>query len=164
MKIPIFKEKNWHDIFEVGILIKGIYGFVEVIAGLSLLFINTATLNNIFIALAKSELLEDPKDYFVNYFYLFLQHVSIDTKMFIALYILAHGAVKIFLAITLYKEKLWAYSIAIYFEIAFIAYQGYRLIYNHSPALMIFLLFDIIFLIIVWHEYNYKLNYYKARG
>ena len=151
-------EKTWHELFEWGIFIKGIDGLIETIAGFSLLLVSKIALNNIFIFLAKGELVEDPKDFFVTYISAYLQHLSVDTKIFVALYILIHGLVKIFLAVMLYKEKLWVYPIAIWFEMLFIAYQTYRFIYNHSLLLAVFIIFDMLFLLIIWHEYRNKIN------
>jgi uncharacterized membrane protein len=154
----LMKEKIWHEFFEWGIFLKGIYGFFEALVGLSLLFISKIILLDAFFFLAKGELLEDPNDSFLNAIYGFLQHLPFDTKLFIALYILFHGLVKIFLAVMLYWEKLWAYPVAIGFEILFIAYQIYRFIGNHSYLLAAFILIDVVFLIIIWHEYRYKLS------
>jgi|SRR5581483_897331 len=156
--MKFFAEKQWHEWFELGIFLKGIYGVMEAVTGLSLFVISKAILLDLFFFLAKGELLEDPNDSFLNATYGFLQHLSFDAKAFVATYILVHGLIKIFLAIMLYREKLWAYVAAIGFEVLFIGYQVYRFAGNLSWILAVFIVLDVLFLIIIWHEYRYKAN------
>src|SRR5881398_1488030 len=51
-----------HQIFAVGMWIKGLDGVLEVIGGIMLLLISPAALNRLVIALTQHELVEDPHD------------------------------------------------------------------------------------------------------
>ena len=156
-----FRERNWHQLFELGVYIKGFNGVLEVLGGFSLLIISKTALDNIFIYLSRSELLEDPQDSLLNGLHNFFLNLSVGTKAFIAFYILAHGLLKVFLAVTLYKEKLWSYTVGISVISIFILYQIYRFSHNHSMVLAVLTLFDLLFLALIIHEYRYKLKHPK---
>jgi len=160
----IFKEKNWHDLFMIGIFLKGLNGCLELISGAAFLFIGKQTFNNLFLRLAQGELLEDPHDRLVNYLAWLLGQMSVNTKIFVAFYIIFHGALNGFLAVKLWKDKIWAYELTLSLMIVFIAYQLYRLNGNHSLALAVITLFDILFVFITWHEYRYRRQHLDIIG
>lgn len=148
-------EKNWHRVFEVGIILKGINGVFELAGGSVILFANKQSFLSAFLHFSRGELLEDPNDRVVRFLIMWLQHLSTSAKVFTALYILAHGVLNIFLAIQLYKERLWAYKIAITTMALFMAYQIYRVSIHHSVALIVITMWDAIFIRVLWHEYHY---------
>lgn len=149
-------EKVLHDIFEFGIGLKFINGIWETISGFFILFLSKATLNNLFYFLAGKELLEDPHDLLTNFSLGFLQNLSHSTQVFIAVYILVHGFLNLFLAIQLYRDKIWAYLVTIFVMVIFIFYQIHRIILYHSVVLIVITIFDILFILLTWHEYNRK--------
>ncbi|MHB8871338.1 MAG: DUF2127 domain-containing protein [Candidatus Doudnabacteria bacterium] len=151
----IFAEKNWHRLFELGLIIKGVNGVIETLSGFFVIFASKATINTLFFNLTRGELLEDPHDRLINFIMHSLGQLSTSTKLFAAIYILTHGLLNIFLAIQLYREKLWAYLVTINLMILFIIYQIYRISYNHSLILTLITIWDIIFVIVLWHEYKY---------
>lgn len=151
-------ETFLHRVFEFGIFIKAINGGIETVSGFLILFVSKTTFYNIFLLLARRELLQDPNDPLVRFLDHRLLHLSAGTKEFAALYILAHGILNIFLAIFLFRDKLWAYPAAIGFNSLIIGYQIYRVAYHHSPVLAFITAFDILFVALAWHEYHYIIN------
>lgn len=156
--MKFLKEKSWHELFEIGILIKGFNGIWELFAGIIILFLKPLAIGNFFINLTKKELTEDPKDFITVHLINSFQNLSFGTKEFAGLYILAHGILNLFLAVSLYKEKLWSYVVAIICMGSLIIYQIYRIGHTHSIVLSIITLVDILFLGVIWHEYRYQLN------
>ncbi len=152
----LWAEKNWHALFEFGIVLKGVNGIWESAAGLTILFIGKNTFSRLFLHLTRGELLEDPNDRLINFLAQRLHNLSSNTIIFAAIYILAHGLLNIFLALQLYRQKLWAYLVTIGFMIIFMLYQIYRISYSHSLALTLITIWDILFMIITWHEYKYR--------
>lgn len=150
------KEKYWHRLFEAGIALKGFNGIFEIISGSVVFFISKNYFTSLFFRLARTEILEDPHDKFINFLGYRLQHFSTNTKLFVAAYILTHGILNIFLAFQLYREKLWAYLVTISVTLVFMVYQIYRIINTHSIALTIITIWDAIFIVITWHEYKYQ--------
>lgn len=145
-----------HQIFEFGIFIKGFNGVWETLSGLFILFSSKAAINKIFNFLAAKELLEDPHDFFFNFLFKFLENLSHNTQIFIAVYILFHGILNLFLAIQLARDKIWAYFATIIVMVVFLFYQVHRIILYHSTVLTVITIFDILFVILTWHEYNRK--------
>jgi len=131
----LIKEKYWHELFEIGIVLKGINGIWETLSGILILFLNKATLSNWFSYISYHELLEDPGDKFINFFAGLLQNLSSSTQTFVAIYILFHGCLNIFLSIQLYRKKHWAYLVTIVSIILFLFYQVYRVYLYHSVFL-----------------------------
>lgn len=149
-------EYYWRAIFEFAVFIKGFNGIWETLSGFLVLFFSKAAFGNLFFFLARNELLEDPHDSFIAFMAQALQNLSASAKTFAAIYILLHGLLNIFLAIQLYRNKLWAYLVTINVMVIFIFYQVYRIILHHSVMLSILTVFDAIFIILTWHEYQYQ--------
>ena len=149
-------EDLLHQIFEFGIFVKGFNGVWETISGFFILFLSKAALSKILSLLAGGEMLEDPRDFLIGFFARFLENLSHSTQVFIAAYILIHGLLNLFLAIQLYRDKIWAYLATISVMIILMFYQVHRIILHHSITLTVITIFDALFIILTWHEYNRK--------
>jgi uncharacterized membrane protein len=149
-------ESVLHGIFEFGILIKFINGIWETASGFLILFLSKEKLGGFFQFLSNKELLEDPDAIFANFFSNFFQNLTHHTQVLIAVYILIHGLLNLFLSIQLYRDKIWAYLVTISIMMALILYQIHRIILYHSPLLITITVFDFLFVALTWHEYRYK--------
>ena len=105
--------------------------------------------------LTQEELAEDPRDLIANYLLHSAQNLSIGTQLFVALYLLGHGSIKLWLIIGLLRQKLWYYPTAILVFGLFIVYQLYRFNFTHSVWLLLITLVDVIVIALTWHEYKY---------
>ncbi len=143
-------------IFELGVAVKGLNGIWETLAGLSVLIIGRAKFASLFSFLARGELVENPHDRIISTGVQALHNFSIETKTFVGLYLLIHGVINIFLAIQLYRNKLWSYLVTIAAMVVFIAYQIHRINLYHSRLLIGFTILDVIFVFLTWHEYRYQ--------
>ena len=110
------------------------------------------------------EFLEDPRDYVANIAQHYLPYFSDHSQSFAAFYLLSHGIIKIFLAIGLLRNRLWAYPAAIVFFILFILYQVYRYTYTQSSFLILLTVFDLIVVGLTWHEYKIVKRFHPAPG
>ena len=149
-------EYYWHALFEAGIALKAFNGMWEIISGTLALLVPREMILRGFYALAHGELLEDPHDRLVDLVGGFITTVPHGTRIFIALYILFHGIVNLFLAYNLYRNRLWAYPAAAGFMSLFLVYQCYRIYTHHSVVLTIISVIDIIFIALVLHEYRHQ--------
>jgi uncharacterized membrane protein len=152
----LFRQKYWHKLFEASVFIKAINGIWETVSGFVLLFISKATIAHAFYGLTKQELGEDHHDKVINVLNRSMEHLTSGTKNFAAMYILVHGLINIFLAYYLYKEKLWAFWVSLGFFGLSIVYLAYRAYNNHSMGLYALILFDVFFLFLTWHEFQYR--------
>ncbi len=144
----------FHRIFELSICVKSIDGVLEIVGGVLLLLVSGATLNRLVGALTQHELVEDPRDWIANALRQAAAQLSAGTKLFGSMYLIAHGLLKVFLVVALFRGKLWAYPVTMVFLSIFIAYQIYRLSYNDSIGLMLLTLLDIATVILIWREYR----------
>lgn len=149
MKLKIEK------LFHVGLLIKGIYSFLELFAGIILLSISSYKINEFIYNLFRHELLEDPHDLVVNFIINLFWNLSPSLELLIALYLLINGAIKLGLIVALWKEKLIAYPIAMIFFSLFVIYQIYRYVLTPSWILIILTILDLIIIFLSYKEYNH---------
>jgi uncharacterized membrane protein len=147
-------ERRIHRIFEISILLKGAHALIECAGGILLAFISTQTITGLVKTLTQSELIEDPHDLVATRLLDFAQQLSVSTQHFYALYLLSHGAVKVFLVIGLLRNRLWAYPASLAALGLFVVYQLYRYSYTQSLGLVILTIFDMALMALIWHEYR----------
>lgn len=148
------EDKIEHELFDVGIFLKGIHALVEIIGGIFIFIISPNFIIRIVNKITLGELTEDPMDWFTRYLINLAHNLSIGTKQFIAIYLLSHGIINLILVVGLFKKKIWAYHASFVALTFFAIYQLYR--YFRSPSvLLIFLtILDFIIIWLIWQEYN----------
>ncbi|MDE2251296.1 MAG: DUF2127 domain-containing protein [Gammaproteobacteria bacterium] len=148
------KEQRIHQIFEVSVLLKGAHALIECLGGIALAFISTSTIAHLVNWLTRDELIEDPRDLVATRLFAWAHHFSVSTKTFYALYLLSHGAVKIFLVVGLLRGKLWSHPASMIVLGLFVLYQLYRFSYTHGAGLIVLTIFDVFVMGLIWHEYR----------
>lgn len=156
------REKWLRRLFQIGVIVKGVDGALEAAGGALFLLVSRARLTHWLFQLTGPELLEDPDDRMANALRHAFTHLSPGEKLFGSIYLLVHGAIKIFLVIYLLRGKLWAFPIAIIALVAFIGYQLYRLNAHFSWTLLALTILDIFIILLIWHEYGYVKQRSKA--
>jgi len=149
------QEEKIHLAFEISLLLKALFALGQIIGGIVALFVTKDFLLKTVSVLTQEELAEDPRDLIANYLLHSAQNLSIGTQLFVALYLLGHGSIKLWLIIGLLRQKLWYYPTAILVFGLFIAYQLYRFNFTHSVWLLLITLVDVIVIALTWHEYKY---------
>jgi hypothetical protein len=81
--------------FEVGIILKGLDGLLEVIGGLLLLIVSPATIDRVVTSLTQHELSEDPNDFLATHLLRTAHGLTGPAVLFGAVYLLAHGLAKV---------------------------------------------------------------------
>ena len=142
--------------FEIGILIKSLFGIFEILAGAVFAISGKLIINNIIIAFTEQEIINDPGDVISNYLVSALHSFSAGSYLFTVIYLIFHGIINLFLGISLLKNKIWAYPWAVAGFGAFIIYQTYRYFHTYSPMLLILTIFDIFVVLIILLEYKRK--------
>ena len=143
-------------IFELGVLIKSIFGFFEILTGTVLAISGKFIVNNLIIALTQQEISEDPKDFIASCLVRIAKDYSAGSHVFAVVYLIFHGIINIYLAIALVKNKTWAYHSALTGFGIFIIYQLYRYFHTHSLLLLSLTLFDIFIVVMILLEYKNK--------
>jgi uncharacterized membrane protein len=148
------QEKRVHQIFVASVLFKGVHALVEIVGGIALYFVSTATIVSAIKRWSYDELVEDKHDWIANQLLDFSRHFSVAEHNFYAIYLLSHGLIKSVLVIGLLREKLWAYPASFAVFGAFIAYQLYRYSFTHDFGLILLSIFDLFVIFLAVHEYR----------
>jgi uncharacterized membrane protein len=115
------------------------------------------------VRLTQHELARDPHDFIATRL-LRASHDLNRTQTFGALYLLAHGLVKIVLVYGLLKNLRWAYPASLAFLGVFIAYQLYRIALAPSIGLSLLTIFDAFIMWLVWREYRVRYPSGRSSG
>jgi uncharacterized membrane protein len=143
--------------FQIGIILKGLDGVLEVIGGLLLLVVSPVTIDRVVTSLTQHELSQDPHDFLATHLLKTAHGLTGSAVLFGAVYLLSHGAVKIILVAALLNNQLWAYPWLIVFLGVFIVYQVYRLSFKPSVGLTLLTLFDAFVAWLTYREYRKQL-------
>jgi uncharacterized membrane protein len=149
-----FKPRDLLDrTFEIGIILKGLDGVAETIGGLLLLAVSPASINHIVARITRHELSEDPNDWIASHLLRHAHGLTGTAVTFAAIYLLAHGIVKVVLVAALLRNKIWAYPWMIAVLLAFIAYQVYRIALQPTAWLIVLTVFDLFVTWLTWREW-----------
>lgn len=151
----MFRPENWLDrVFAVGIVGKGLNGAAELIGGLLLLFLKPDRIHRVVVALTQGELSKDPGDFVATHLLHTADGLTGNAVLFGAVYLLAHGIVKVALVVALLLNKIWAYPWMIAVLVVFIGYQLYRIALSPTAGLIALTIFDVVIVALTWREYR----------
>ena len=148
------KTASLHRLFQVAVVVKGIDGVLELLGGLLLALIGPTALHRLVVVLARHELADDPDDWVVMTLRHLAESFSVETRHFASAYLIGHGILKIFLAVTLLRERLWAFPTALSVLAIFVAYQLHRFVRTHSIVLLALTVVDLVVMVLIWREYR----------
>jgi uncharacterized membrane protein len=149
----MFHPRDFLDwVFEVGIVLKGLDGLLELVGGVLLLIASPAAIKGVVWTLTEGELSKDPHDLIATQLLHTAGGLTGVGLTFGAVYLLVHGVVKVTLVIALLRNKLWAYPWMIAVLLVFIAYQIYLIILSPRPDLVALTAFDIFIVVLTWRE------------
>ncbi len=140
--------------FEIGIILKGINGSLELIGGVLLLVIPGNAIMHFAHWLTQSELDDDPRDFVATHILHYGTQLSKGHNLFAILFLLTHGAVKVALVIALLRQKLWAYPWALVALVLFLVYQAWLLVTRPTFFMALLTALDVIIIWLVWREWQ----------
>ena len=149
-------NRSLHRLFQVAVVVKGIDGVLESIGGVLVLLVSPTALQRLVVVLTQHELAEEPDDWLVAMLRHAAESFSVETKHFASAYLIGHGILKVFLAASLLRERLWAFPVALSVLAAFVAYQLYRFGRTHSMVLLALTVLDIAVMALIWREYHVR--------
>jgi len=153
--MKLLGQRKLHAAFKISLALKGAFAFGEIVAGVFTYFVTQHRLLDLANAFTRTELEEDSRDFVANYLLHGAQHLSISSQHFAALYLLSHGAIKLWLIVGLWREKLAFYPAAITVFGMFIGYQLYRYSFTGSPALLLITALDLAVIGLTWFEFQH---------
>jgi uncharacterized membrane protein len=148
------ERSKLHVAFEIGVLLKGLNGLLELIGGILLLVFPPSAIQNFIVGVTHHELSRDPNDFIATHLRAVAQQLSIHAQLFAAIYLLSHGVIKGVLVYALLRDELWAFPIAIAVFSAFGVYQVYRYFVHPSGWLMALTVLDVAVILLTWAEWR----------
>ena len=148
------RDRLLHWLFEVSLAIKGLLCALETLAGLGLLLTPNMLIARFVFWLTHFEIAEDPTDTLANWTLRAVEYFPISTQHFYALYLLAHGGLKLTMVLLLWRRVLWAYPAGMAVLAGFVTYQTYEFLHAGSPFLLLLALFDSVMIVLVWLEWR----------
>lgn len=144
------------------VIVKGIDGAVESAAGAIVALAGTQSLYEFVIRVTAPELELHPQSQAVHLIRHGAQGLAHASSSFIAIWLLAHGILKLVLAIELLRGHRWIFPVAVGVLAGFVGYMAYRLTGHWSSWLLAFALFDVLTIGLVLHEWRSQLVGIKA--
>ncbi|HEY3221054.1 MAG TPA: DUF2127 domain-containing protein [Gemmatimonadales bacterium] len=128
-----------HQAFQVGVILKGLNGLLELVGGTLLLLFRPSAIQHFIVELTHNELTKD---------------FSVQGELFAAIYLLSHGVIKMMLVYALIRGKLWAFPWAIGVFATFGVYQVYRYFVAPSGWLIALTVLDVTVILLAWAEWR----------
>lgn len=155
MPMKLFRPMTLLDKFyEIGIIVKGIDGVLELIGGLLVLLVPRHDFLRLATALTHNELAGDPHDFLANHLVHAGHQLATGSHVFAAAFLLTHGLVKIGLVTALLLRRLWAYPWALVVLTLFLVYQIYLLAVRPTFGMWLLTILDIIIIYLIWREWR----------
>jgi len=157
--MPLFRPQTLLDkTYEIGIIIKGIDGVIELIGGILVLVLSPGTILNISQFFTQDALQKNPHNFLANHIDKAGHHLASGQTTFAALFLLTHGLVKVVLVTCLLLNKLWAYPWALVALSLFLVYQLYLLITRPTFGMAFLTVLDVIIIGLVYREWQHQIN------
>lgn len=156
MTLTWFHPKSLLDkAYEVGLLVKGFDGTLELIGGILVLALSPGFIMRATNALVGSELHENPHNFIALHVLHTGQKLAAGHNFFAAAFLLTHGLVKLVLVVCLLLNKLWAYPYALIALGLFFIYQLYALATSPGLGMAALCVLDAIIIWLVWREWQH---------
>lgn len=141
-------------LFRIAVVLKGLDGALEIAGGIALWIVSPGLITRMVWFLTQGEIMEDPHDLVANFLRHAVRRFSVGSEHFLALYLLGHGVVKIFIVVALLRNKLWAYPLGMVVFGAYVVYQVYLFTLSGSMGMIVLSILDLILIGLVWLEYR----------
>lgn len=154
MKV-LTKDRGLHQLFEIGVVLKGVSGVVEFVVGVLLLFVNVRLL---VFALTRNEIIEDPTSFVATHLRRYAGHITPGGEFYTAMYLIAQGVIKTLLVWALLRGKWWAYPAAFSLLSLIVAIEIITFARTHSIPLLILTIFDAAVVALIVYEYRHHVR------
>ena len=141
-------------LFRASVLLKGLDALLEIVGGIAAWMVTPGLVVRVVGFLTLDEIREDPHDLVANYLRHAAGRFTLASDHFLAVYLVGHGIVKLFVVLALLKNKLWGYPAALIVFGGFVVYQVYRFTLTGSIGLIALTIVDLIVMWFIWLEYR----------
>ncbi len=165
MAIKQIRKTLLHWLFRIGITFKGLDGLAELVGGFLFIFFSPDAMSDFVDRNTRAVLQWDPDNLVAHSLRHSFDQMSTGGKIFVAIYLLGHGAIKLLMVVGLLREKRWVFPVTIVVLLGFIGFQIYHLCEHFSIGLVVFTVLDAVIAALVWNEYrSLEKNQSRGRG
>ncbi|HUD10252.1 MAG TPA: DUF2127 domain-containing protein [Candidatus Saccharimonadales bacterium] len=155
---------RFDEIFRISIILKGLDAAAEVIGGIFLLFVSPHDIQHFVDWLTRSELAENPRDFIATLLIHSAHNFTTSSTLFAAIYLLAHGAIKLFVIINVLRNKYWAYPVLLIVLFGFLIYQVIDIVQKHSIGMVLLSIFDVFVMVLTWLEWQKQRELHRVEA
>lgn len=148
------RDRLLHWLFEASLVIKSLLTSLEALAGLGLVVTPNPLVARFVYWVTHYQIAEHPDDTLASWTLRAVQQFPVPTQQFYALYLLAHGGLKLAMVLLLWRRVVWAYPAAMVVLAGFVGYQLYEFVHAASPFLLLLAIFDLAMIGLVWQEWR----------
>ena len=155
--LPKSKEEREKDIvwfFDFALLLKVVNGGLEILGAILVLIVPPSLVLRIVEFLTSGEFAQDPDDPVASAIRDTAHAFTIHTHYLLALYLVLHGAIKVFLVLGIFAGKKIAYPLFMVALVLFGGYEAYRGFVRHEVLLQVLAVFDFSVLLLTAYEYR----------
>jgi uncharacterized membrane protein len=155
MRITYNEQGVLHKAFILGVLLKGLNAVLQIAGGAALLLVPPETVISWLTQMTPEKYLMDPDSILVKTVLDFGDYCTTEGKIFLSVYLLSHGIMKMIVIGFLLLGYRWAYPAMGILLIGFIVYQVYKYSFTHSYWLIWLTVLDLFLLFLTWMEYRH---------
>ncbi|HKR81584.1 MAG TPA: DUF2127 domain-containing protein [Candidatus Saccharimonadales bacterium] len=153
--MPWFHPKTLLDkTYEIGILLKGIDGVIELLGAAVLIFVPAHYFESFARALTDVEAGSSAHGFISAHILQIGHRLSEGHNFFAIAFLLTHGLVKVVLVVCLLRQKLWAYPFGLVALSLFLVYQLYEMIMRPTFGMGFLTVLDAVIIWLVWREWQ----------
>jgi uncharacterized membrane protein len=154
VRISAERRRKLDLVYRIGVMVKGLDGAIELVGGM-LLWLAPGLLREALLPLSATVGGDHPIRNFVAYWAGRLGHeLATDSTVFVVIFLLAHGIVKVVLVYCLLREYHWVYPYALAVLGLFAAYQVFVLFGSPTVGMAVFTALDFAIIWLVWREWR----------
>jgi uncharacterized membrane protein len=147
-------ERPIQSLLTPPLALKGLDALLEIVGGIAAWMVSPGLIVRVVGFLTQDEIREDPHDLVANYLRHAASRFTLGSEHFLAVYLLGHGIVKLFVVLALLKNKLWGFPVALTVFGGFVVYQVYRITLTGGIGLIALTVVDLIVMWFIWLEYR----------
>ena len=149
-------EKEIYQLFTASILLKGAISLTEILVGIVVLFIPV----RVFISFGELVAQHyNSQEFLVHYLLSGIHMLTAISGIYIAVFLISRGAIKLGLIFALLKNKVWAYPWSLGILGLFVIYQTFEIIKLHSLGIVAITIFDLVVMYFIGKEYQIVKNF-----
>ena len=141
-------------LFRLAVAIKGLDGFVELVAAIVLLAVPAAFVQELVEGVLARDLLGPPDGSLARHFVAGTAEFASGNRTFAVVYLGLHGILKLAMVAALLRKWVRAYPLVIGVLVLFVAYELYRAFHTGSVVLPVLAALDIAIIVLIVREYR----------